>query len=328
MSKKERDFSKLYEIIWEKFCARTKGRPSREGLSRFLGISAAKLRSHERGQWPLAEELAIFADKLHLDAAWLLTGKGSPDARDDQEAQQPGPCRNMAGQIVGHLLRDTICGALGITQEDFAAATGIGSGALEELLSGARYPTWTELEAMARVFGVNAQFLLTGQGKDVLELDELRRFCAAIGISPEPYALQEALGVRLEEAMQELGRHESAQERRLAWLLAHPGDTENAPLPQPMPEAWCQEARDRYGMALAWLAGDTGRPSHMRVRAADTVMTRLDGLIMRLREYGGTNEQVVSLIQEFAQGAAEEPELHKENVSGLARTAPIPKLPE
>ena len=181
---------------------------------------------------------------------------------------------------------------------------------------------------MARVFGVNAQFLLTGRGPDVLELDELRRFCAAVGINPEPYALQEALGVRLEEAAQELGRHESAQERRLAWLRAHPGDTENAPLPQVMPEAWCQEARERYGMALAWLAGDTGRPSHMRVRATDAGMARLDGLIMRLREYGGTNEQIVALIQNFAQGAAEEPDIHKEGDSGLVRTALISKLPE
>ena len=322
MSKKERDFSKLYGIIWEKYCARTKERPSREGFSRFLGISAAKLRSHERGQWPLAEELAIFADKLNLDAAWLLTGKGAPDARDSLDAQE-APCRNAAGQIVGHLLRDTIGGALGMKPEDFAAATGIGSGALEELLSGARFPSWPELEAMARVFGVNAQFLLTGRGPDVLELDELRRFCAAVGINPEPYALQEALGVRLEEAAQELGRHESAQERRLAWLRAHPGDTENAPLPQVMPEA-----RERYGMALAWLAGDTGRPSHMRVRATDAGMARLDGLIMRLREYGGTNEQIVALIQNFAQGAAEEPDIHKEGDSGLVRTALISKLPE
>lgn len=327
MSKKKRDFSKLFEIIMEKYCTRTQARPSREGLGRYLGISAWKIRSHERGQWPLADELAIYADKLNLDAAWLLTGKGAPDARDGTDAQA-GPCRNAAGQIVGHLLRDTICGALGITTDDFAAATGIGSGALEELLSGARFPSWPELEAMARVFGVNAQFLLTGRGPDVLELDELRRFCAAVGISPEPYALQEALGVRLDDAAQELGRHESAQERRLAWLRAHPGDTDNAPLPQAMPEAWCQEARERYGVALAWLAGDTGRPSHMRIRPADADMARLDGLIARLRAYGGTNEQVVALIQGFAQGAAEEPDIHKEGDSGLARTALISKLQE
>lgn len=322
MSNKKRDFTKLFETIWEKYCARTQERPSREGLGRYLGISAAKLRSHARGQWPLAEELAIYAEKLNLDAAWLLTGKGKPDGSGSAPAQE-SPCRNAAGQIVGHLLRDTIGGALGMTPEDFATATGIGSGALEEILNGTRFPSWNELEAMARVFGVNAQFLLTGQGPDVLEQDELRRFCAAVGIPPEPYALQEALGVRLEDAAQELGRHENALERRLEWLRAHPADTENAPLPQAMPEAWCQEARERYGMALAWLAGDTARASHMRVRATDAAMTRLDGLIARLRACGGTDAQVQALIQDFAHGAENAQERHKPHKAASAQTAHI-----
>lgn len=321
VSKKKRNFSKHFEIIKEKYCALSKERYTREGMGRYLGMSPWMIRSHEGGQWPLAEELAIYAEKLNLDAAWLLTGEGKPHGSVSAPAQER-PCRNAAGQIVGHLLRDTIGGALGMTPGDFATATGIGSGALEEILNGTRFPSWSELEAMARVFGVNAQFLLTGQGPDILEQDELRRFCAAVGIQPEPYALQEALGVRLEDAVQELGRHENALERRLEWLRAHPADTENAPLPQAMPEAWCQEARERYGMALAWLAGDTAQASHMRVQATDAVMARLDGLIARLRACGGTDAQVQALIQNFAHGA-EGKEPLKQHKAAAAQTAHI-----
>lgn len=316
------DWKQGYEIVYKKFCKRMQesgGKASQLAFARFVGASQGKVKAWQSGQWPLAPDLAVLAERLDLNPMWLLTGKGEPDASGATDTSLDAPLRNAAGQFVGHLLHDVIKGELGLTPEQFATASGVGLAALEQLLNGRCLPTWRELEAMDRAFGVNPHFLLTGRGPDVFPADEMERFCRATGTAANSFALNEALGIPLEDAVRELDKREQGKARRLEWLMEHPGDTDHAPMLAPLPEAWRAEARARYGMAAAWLAGDENAPSHNP--APDPVLARLDGIIARLKAHGGTDEQVQGVITVFVGSAAEEQLRDKSSRSGHAKTA-------
>lgn len=295
---KMENWSQYYGIVYKRFCElflSSGEKPSQLAFARFLGISQGKIRSWQAGQWPLAPDLALLADKLKLNPSWLLTGEGNPDAQGETAVlSPPGTARNAAGQLVGHLLHDIIEGELRLTLDQFATATGIEKESLDQLIAGRRYPTWAELDIMDRAFGVSPHFLLTGQGHDTLPTDCLTRLARATGLQPEAFSLNAGLGVPVEDAAHEVRTLEQYRARRVEWLMEHPGDTENAPLPPPLPEVWRREALARFCVASDWLAGVETMPSH--ARAQDPALLRLDGLIARLKAHGGTDEQIQDMI--------------------------------
>lgn len=306
-----KDWSKPYEIVYKKFCKQAQEageKASQLAFARFLGASQGKVKAWAGGQWPLASDLAVLAEKLGFSYQWLVTGEGEPEECGRAAAGTPDSARNAAGRLVGHLLHDIIKGELRLTPDQFATATGIGRAALDELLESRRLPSWDELTRMSRAFGVSPLFLLTGQGRDTRAADGISRFSRATGVPGDAYNVSAALGVPVEEVEAEIARQEAHRARYVQWLTEHPGDVENAPLPPLLPEFWRMTAHARYGINPAWLDGIEGVPSH--VVRSDPMLARLDGLIARMKTYGGTDEQVQDLILSFArqEGGNEYPE--------------------
>lgn len=124
----------------------------------------------------------------------------------------------------------------------------------------------------------------------------------------DAYNVSAALGVPVKEVEAEIARQEAHRALYVQWLTEHPGDVENAPMPPLLPEFWRMTAQVRYGINPAWLDGTEGVPSH--VVQPDPMLARLDGLIARMKTYGGTDEQVQDLILSFArqEGGNEYPE--------------------
>lgn len=125
------DWSQCYEIAYKKFCSladKTGDAATQRGFARFLGASQGKVKAWAGGQWPLASDLAVLAEKLGFSYQWLVTGEGEPEGRGRAAAGTPDSARNAAGRLVGHLLHDIIKGELRLTPDQFATASGIGPG--------------------------------------------------------------------------------------------------------------------------------------------------------------------------------------------------------
>ncbi|GAB7511255.1 hypothetical protein [Bilophila wadsworthia] len=88
---KERDFSYLFDIIYDKFIesCRRSGTPSGTlALGKFLGHGHdGRVRAWKKGQWPSAEDCWTIEKKLGFNLRWLITGEGEPF----DEAEPPHP---------------------------------------------------------------------------------------------------------------------------------------------------------------------------------------------------------------------------------------------
>jgi len=73
----KQDFSKLFEIIKDKFILNHGGKDSLPALADFLGHShKGKVTAWSKGQWPSAQDCWLLHIKMGLDIEWLLTGEG------------------------------------------------------------------------------------------------------------------------------------------------------------------------------------------------------------------------------------------------------------
>lgn len=79
---KERDFSQLYKVIYDKFikiCSETDAPSGSLAFGKFLGHGHdGKIRAWKKGQWPSAEDCWTLEKKLGFDLRWLVTGEGNP----------------------------------------------------------------------------------------------------------------------------------------------------------------------------------------------------------------------------------------------------------
>ncbi len=76
----ERNFTKLFNIIYDKFIVNFSTNDSGRALmsfARFLGHGHdGKVRAWKKGQWPSAEDCWLISEKMGFSLRWLVTGEG------------------------------------------------------------------------------------------------------------------------------------------------------------------------------------------------------------------------------------------------------------
>ena len=79
---KERNFSYLFDIIYDKFielCKSSGTTPGTLTFGKFLGHGHdGRVRAWKKGQWPSAEDCWTIEKKLGFNLRWLITGEGEP----------------------------------------------------------------------------------------------------------------------------------------------------------------------------------------------------------------------------------------------------------
>lgn len=241
------DWSQQFDIIEKIIATRLAGQGLKFTLSNaaaLLEVKVPKLQAWKKGQRPSADDLQLLAEKLELSPAWLLLGKGTPEAGQGTAAAPAIGQDFTAENTEGHLIGDNIwelLGLLGLDEKGFAKQTKLPLQDVQDILASRRKPTFDELTAMAQRLGISPAWLLIEQPPHFLANDLLSRMEQATGCSRKLGNLHWAVGV-------------DAQDMR-DWLKAPGAKTF-------LPEEWMRGIVRRYHVSPQWLLHGAG-PSHL-----------------------------------------------------------------
>jgi len=232
------NWTQQYEIIKELISKKTGENPSRVAVAQFLEVTRGKVQAWDTGQRPSADDLETIARKLEISPVWLLLGD-DPAYNFMHDRGELNVAETTSGQVVGDILHDLLL-LKHATLEVAAEALGVQFEELDACIGRAQPPSWSMLQKFAE-YGININFLLTGEGLDRMPDTEIERAMLAVG-ARDTWEMGSKLGVKGSDVDRHL--KEARQEGRV------------------MPRLWHEVLLEKYGLNPAWTM--SGKyPSHI-----------------------------------------------------------------
>lgn len=174
---KERNFSHLFDIIYDKFIELCKNSGTPSGtltFGKFLGHGHdGRVRAWKKGQWPSAEDCWTIEKKLGFNLRWLITGEGEPfeKAEPPQSISPLSEPASIMKKDFSHLFeiiydtfkKSPLVSKFGTAKLSLAKALNVSQGKMQYWEKG-NWPSAEDLEAIHKKMGFSYRWLVTGEG--------------------------------------------------------------------------------------------------------------------------------------------------------------------
>lgn len=316
---KSKNWKQHFDFIYKHFisvASKKNVKPTNAGFCTLLSISSGKLQNWVKGQWPSAEDLAQLHNIFGFAYSWLVTGEGDPWNGDSK-----GDCASTEeAQIFSDRL-SVVLDYRNLTTEFILRETGFPPKVLEDLTSGTRLPTFSEMEILYTALGIEPAYFFHGDETQMyVPQTQLEQVMFSIGAFsqyvPSHFALQRWFGIGKDEAKKYLASYKAGR-KNLEEYGQSECDERELITEMALPPTWLEYFSEHARLSLPWLCRNSRVPALWQEHAP----TGAD--ISKLLELYEENRQLRLHIEQLEK-TEEDPALSDmEQQEGVALGAPL-----